>query len=77
VARTSSSKLEIGDYGKGIGIVVGSAAGGALVGGLVGLAFSRSDVDPVTVDKRDFNSLKQFARFPGDEPAFLQRFGHD
>jgi uncharacterized protein YcfJ len=77
IAIASGTKVEIGDYGKGIGIVAGSVAGGALVGGLVGLAFSRSDVDAVTVDKRDFTSLKRFARFPEGEPAFLQKFGHD
>jgi hypothetical protein len=63
--------------GRTIGILAGSVAGGSLIGGLVGLAFSRSDVDAVTLDKRDFTSLKRFARFPGEEPAFLQKFGHD
>ena len=83
IAIASSQRSEglvgryVGNEGELIGILAGSAAAGALVGGLVGLAFSRSDVDAVTVDKRDFNLLKRFARFPKEEPAFLQKFGHD
>jgi hypothetical protein len=63
----------VGNEGELIGILAGSAAAGALVGGLAGLAFSRSDVAALTADNRDFSSLKRFARFPGEEPGTCRR----
>lgn len=47
------------------------ALGGAILGAVAGMTTSDSDKQLITPTRRDFSSLKPFARFPLEEPRSL------
>jgi UDP-N-acetylglucosamine enolpyruvyl transferase len=58
--------------------IVGAGAGGlagAVVGSLIGSAVTTVDADLISPTKRDFQILKNVARYPGEEPSFLKSVG--
>lgn len=71
---TGDKETFAGELGSALGAGVWGAIGGLAglaVGGLAGAAASSSDRDFTSKSPGEFNLLKQFARYPIEEPEFL------
>jgi hypothetical protein len=62
---------------EGFFLIAGCACAGGFLGSEVGKGISNGDVLAITSDHRNFGSLKEFSRFPINEPEFLKKVQAD